>query len=177
MKTNWSYKLSKDWILTIAIIISIILLLNTKLVFYKITVPSESMYPTIKKGDKLVVTTVYNTDTLKRGDIIVFYSQERNETLVKRLIGLPGDTVEIKNSTRILINGKETPEPYVVNKGDQLGNFKVPEGKYLFMGDNRQTSLDSRMWVDPYIDKKDIKGKARFIFYPFNRFGKFVIGQ
>lgn len=77
---------SKDWLLPIFAAIILATLIN-KFVFFNITVPSGSMYPTIKIGDKITVTKVYNKSKLKRGDIIVFYSYELKMRLVKRLIG------------------------------------------------------------------------------------------
>ena len=107
---------------------------------------------------------------MKRGDIIVFYSQEFSETFVKRLIGLPGDKIEIKNGI-VFVNGEQLEEDYVKNKDKYNGTFKVPEGKYFFLGDNRPNSKDSRLWKNPYVDSSDIKGKLQFRFYPFKDFG------
>ena len=90
---------------------------------------------------------------------------------------LPGDEVVVKDKGRVFINGSEIVQPYVVNKEDLDIKFKVPQNKYLFFGDNRANSFDARRWVNPYIDGKNIKGKAQFITYPFKRFGKFVIGN
>ena len=135
------------------------------------------MYPTIKIGDRILVTRVYNKSKLKTGDIIVFQSQEKNLTLIKRLIGTPGDEVKVNDIGEVYINGKKLDETYVINKSNISKEFKVPAGKYLFFGDNRAVSDDARLWNNPYIDGKDIKGKAQVIVFPFKRFGKFVIGQ
>lgn len=161
-----------------AILAAIILAtLIYKFVFFNIKVPSESMYPTIKIGDKITVTRIYNKDKLKKGDLIVFDSDELKIPLIKRLIGLPGDEVIIKNKGQVFINGSKIEEPYVVYMEDLDKKFKIPENKYLFLGDNRANSFDARRWKNPYIDGKYIKGKAQFIIYPFKRFGKFVIGN
>ncbi|MGH4139072.1 signal peptidase I [Clostridium sp.] len=169
-------QVSKDWLLPIIAAIILATLIN-KFLFYNVKVPSESMYPTIKIGDKIVVTRVYNKGKLKRGDIIVFYSYELKEKLIKRLIGLPGDVVDVKDTGEVFINGKKIEEPYVVYKEELGKQFKVPKNKYLFFGDNRADSWDARRWENSYIDSKYIKGKAQFIVYPFKRFGKFVIGN
>jgi len=169
-------KIFSNWVFPIIAAIIIAVLIK-ELIFFQIKVPSESMYPTIKISDRIIVTRVYNKGNLKRGDLIVFESNELKETLIKRLIGIPGDEVVIKNKGKVFINGKRSEEPYVVYGEDLDKKFKVPKGKYLFLGDNRAASLDARKWVDPYIDSKDIEGKAQFIIYPFNRFGKFVIGE
>lgn len=166
----------KEWLLPILAAIILATLIN-KFLFYNIKVPSESMYPTIKIGDIITVTRVYDKSKLKRGDIIVFYSYELKERLIKRLIGLPGDDIDIKNNGQVFINGNKIEEPYVVYKEELGKQFKVPQDKYLFLGDNRANSKDARRWENSYIDSKDIKGKAQFVLYPFKRFGKFIIGN
>jgi signal peptidase I, bacterial type len=168
-------KIINDWIIPIVSAVIIALLIR-KFIFFQIEVPTTSMYPTIKAGDRIIATKIYDKSKLKRGDIVVFYSAELNDTLIKRLIGLPGDYVEIKDGS-VFINEVMYEEPYVVNKDDLGGSFEVPEGSYLFMGDNRAISYDSRRWANPYIEGKYIEGKAQFISFPFKRFGKFVTGR
>ena len=168
--------LMQEWIIPIIAALIIFFIIHT-FIFFQIRVPSESMYPTIKIGDRILVTRVYNKSKLKTGDIIVFQSQEKNLTLIKRLIGTPGDEVKVNDIGEVYINGKKLDETYVVNKSNVSKEFKVPAGKYLFFGDNRAVSDDARLWNNPYIDGKDIKGKAQVIVFPFKRFGKFVIGQ
>lgn len=161
--------LVKDWIIPIISAIIIALLINKFLIF-NAYVPSGSMIPTLNIGDKLAVTRIHNKENLKRGDIVVFYSHELGETLVKRLIGLPGDKIEIKNGV-VFINGEELKEDYVKNGDKYNGTYEVPEGKYFFLGDNRSISYDSRKWVDHYIDGSDLEGKVQFKFYPLKDFG------
>jgi signal peptidase I len=161
----------KDWILPIIAAIIIAFLIN-KLVFFNVTVPTGSMLPTINLKDKILVTRVHNKNNLKNGDVIVFHSDELNEDLIKRLIGLPNDEVEIKEDGSLYVNQKKVDESYVVYPGGKTGKFKVPEDSYFFMGDNRANSSDARYWDQPYISKNDIMGKARIIISPFSRFGK-----
>lgn len=167
-KENNFIKFFKEWIMPIISAAIIYLLLN-KFVFFNVQVPTGSMIPTINIDNRAVVTRIYNFDNLKRGDVIVFYSDELGERLVKRLIGLPGDKIEIKNGL-VSINGEQLQEDYVKNKDNYTGNFEVPKGKYFFLGDNRPVSKDARYWINPYIDSSAIEGKAQFIFYPFTDF-------
>lgn len=163
-------QLIKDWVLPIITAIVFALLIN-KFVFFNIEVPTPSMYPTIKVGDHILVTRIYNYNNIKRGDKIVFYSEELHQRLIKRAIGLPGETVEIKSDHTVWVNGSKIDEPYVKNNGGKIGIYKVPEKQYFFLGDNRADSYDSRYWANSYISIKDIQGKAHIIVYPFNRMG------
>lgn len=169
-------KIFLDWVAPILVAIVLALLIN-KFWFFTVTIPSESMVPTIKVNDRIVITRIHDRRKLKRGDIVVFYSHELEDTLIKRLIGLPGDKVEVAEGGQLFINGEKVDEPYVVYPENLKGSFTVGEDKYLFFGDYRLISDDARKWDNPYIDGKDIKGKARFIVFPFRRFGDFVIGE
>lgn len=160
----------KEWVIPILSALVIVFLLR-QFVFFNVYVPTGSMIPTINLNDKILVTRIHNYNNLKRGDIIVFYSDELGETLVKRLIGLPGDKIEIKNG-KVSVNGEELSEDYVKNKDQYNGTFEVPQGKYFFLGDNRPVSNDARYWQNHYIDSSKIEGKAQFTFYPFSDFGK-----
>ena len=111
-----------------------------------------------------------NKDSIKRGDIIVFKSEELNETVIKRVIGLPGDHVEITDGL-VKVNGEQIDESYVKNNESYNGIFDVPEGKLLFLGDNRAVSYDARYWENPYIDEDDVQGKAQLRYYPISDFG------
>lgn len=166
----------KDWIMPVASAIILALLIN-KFIFFQVSVPTKSMYPTIKPDDRIIVTRIYNKEKLKSGDIVVFYSEELGDTLIKRLIGLPGDEIKIDENRNLYINGEKQEEPYVIYNGGKGGEFKVPEDHYFFMGDNRANSWDSRYWQESFISKDDIKGKARFIVFPFDRFGEFKYGE
>lgn len=109
------------------------------------------------------------------GDILVFYHDPDNvggELYLKRLIGLPGDTIEIKEST-LYRNGEPVDEPYLhgLQMVGDYGPVTVPEEHYFFMGDNRNKSHDSRRWVNPFVPVDEVKGRAIFRYMPFNRFG------
>ncbi|MFH2118813.1 MAG: signal peptidase I [Pseudomonadota bacterium] len=156
---------------------------------YKI--PSGSMKPTLLIGDHILVSkfnygvrlpllrsTLIPVGTPKRGDIVVFiYPEDRSKDFIKRLIGLPGDTIEIRNK-KILLNGlpwSDTRGVYVdnliisgaVQPRDNFGPATVPEGSLFVMGDNRDESYDSRFWG--FVPMKDVLGKALIIYWSWNR--------
>ena len=158
-----------DWVIPIFIAIVLAICINKFLIF-KVYIPSSSMVPTLNVDDRLLVTRVYNPEKLQRGDIVVFDSDELNESVIERLIGLPGDTIKI-DGTAVYVNGKKLDEPYVEYPLESYGTYKVPEGKYFFLGDNRANSNDSRFWKDPYIDADKIQGKAQIKIYPLSQIG------
>lgn len=163
--------LFSNWLIPIILAILLAVIIN-KFILYKIVVPSPSMSPTVEVGNQLFVTKVYNTSNIKRGDVLVFNSDELHELLLKRVIGLPGDNVEIKKDGAVYVNGEKIKEDYVKYPGGKTDmSFNVPEGKFLMLGDNRANSDDARYWANPYIDSKDIDAKAQIIIYPFNRIG------
>ncbi|MDZ4991969.1 signal peptidase I [Clostridium perfringens] len=160
----------KEYALIICAAIVLTLLIN-KFLFFKIVVPTSSMAPTIEPGDQLFATRIHNLSNIKRGDMIVFYSNEFDEKMIKRLIGLPGDKVEIKEDGTVYVNNERLDEPYIKYPGGKVNmNFEVPEEKYLLLGDNRNGSEDARYWNDKYIDGDDILGKAQITVWPLNRF-------
>lgn len=166
---NTKLNFLKDWIIPIIIAVVLAILINRFLIF-RVYIPSSSMAPTLNVNDRLLVTKVYKPENLKRGDIVVFNSKELDEIVIKRLIGLPGDEIRF-DGTSVYVNGKKLDEPYVKNPMEFYGTFKVPEGKYFFLGDNRANSNDARFWKNPYINGDQILGKAQVKIYPFNEIG------
>ncbi|MBN1066057.1 signal peptidase I [Clostridium botulinum] len=158
----------KEWGLTIISAIVIGLLL-WKFLIYTVWITSGSMIPTLEVKDRLIATRVHNPENLNRGDIVIFDSDELKEILIKRLIGLPGDHIEIKNGI-VSVNGEQLVEDYVKNNEDYDRIFDVPEGEYFFLGDNRANSDDSRYWKNPYIKSEKIQGKAKVKIYPISDF-------
>ncbi|MGB4438383.1 MAG: signal peptidase I [Sedimentibacter sp.] len=161
----------KEWVVPVAIALIIVLFLN-KFVFILVTVPTGSMEDTIMPGDRLYVNELFDIEDAKRGDILVFKSDELdNKRLVKRLIGLPGETVEVMTDGSVYINGEKLDEPYAAESAGEAKTFKVPDNSYFFLGDNRPISYDARYWENSYIDESKIIGKVIFRFFPFNRVG------
>jgi signal peptidase I len=156
-------------------------------------IPSLSMFPTLKIGDHLLVSklsygvrlpffvdSVTLFDTPSRGDIVVFTRPDEPQTtedessinIIKRVIGLPGDTVEVRD-TRVFINGKVLDEPYArwQEHGIIDGYFgpeTIPPGHVFLLGDNRDHSKDSRFWREPFLDIHRIKGRALIIYWSWD---------
>ncbi len=139
-------------------------------------VPTGSMIPTLIGGvegefnDRLFVNKfVYDFVPPKRGDIVVFESPHQdNKDYVKRCVGLPNETIEIKkgvvyiNSKELVLAGVDVQRDY-----DFYGPIRIPDDHYFMLGDNRSMSQDSRYWG--FVPRKSIIGKALFIFWPFKR--------
>jgi signal peptidase I len=141
------------------------------------TVPTGSMENTIEPGDHLFgLRLAYQFSEPQRGDIVIFnFPDDETQKYVKRIIGLPGEKVNISDG-KIYINDSKTPleedylkETWVRAVGPY--EFNVPEDSYLVLGDNRNDSYDARYWENTYVSQDAIIGKAYMIYYPFNRFG------
>ncbi len=158
-----------SWVLII-VVAYVLAYIVTHFLIIKAIVPTGSMEPTINVNDMLVGNRLcYVFDEPERGDIVIFeYPDNPEENYVKRLIGLPGDTVEMKDGY-VYLNGSETPldEPYLkCKRKGNYGPYEVPEGGYFMLGDNRNNSLDSRFWQNTFVTKDQIIGKVWFRYKP-----------
>ncbi|HWT76619.1 MAG TPA: signal peptidase I [Mobilitalea sp.] len=152
-----------SWVLVFAIAFALALFIN-RFVYLNVDVPSGSMEKTIMVGDKVgTYRLAYLFGNPKRGDIIVFpFPDDESVDYIKRIIGLPGETIEGKNGL-VYIDGKPLKEPYVTSKLDSdFGPYKVPADSYFMMGDNRNISADSRYWNNKFVKRDKIIGKALF---------------
>ncbi|MCD8074675.1 MAG: signal peptidase I [Lachnospiraceae bacterium] len=135
-------------------------------------VSGTSMEPTLEDGDVIVLLKSGNYRT---GDLCAFYYQ--NKLLLKRVIGVPGDVIDIDTDGNVSVNGEVLEEPYVTNLSlgecDLTFPYQVPENRYFVMGDNRSTSIDSRSSVIGCIEKDQIVGKAVLCVWPTGRWGTF----
>ena len=151
------------FVVVVVLVVNNFLLINAK-------IPSESMEQTIMTGDRVFGNRLaYVFGDPERYDIIIFkYPDNEKELFIKRIIGMPGETVEIKDG-KVYINGSKeplkdsfTPETPV---GD-YGPYTVPENSYFVRGDNRNYSKDSRFWNNPYVAEDKILGKAVLKYFP-----------
>jgi len=165
-----------DWTKHIAIALVIAFIL-ARFVIVNANIPTSSMEPTIMVNDRIIAGRLnYMFSEPKRGDIVVFkYPDDESVLFVKRIIGLPGDTVSISKGS-VYINDQKLDEPYLTTTiVGNFGPYTVPEGSYFMMGDNRNNSKDSRYWNNTFVKKDKILGKALFKYYPiqdFKLFGK-----
>ncbi|MCQ4725949.1 signal peptidase I [Anaerotignum faecicola] len=158
-----------SWIKTILLALVLAYCINT-FVIVNATVPTGSMENTIMPKDRIIALRLaYDFGKPQRGDIAVFkYPDNESLLYVKRVIGLPGETVEIKDGL-VYINGADEPlaDEYVKETpyGD-FGPYEVPEGHYFMLGDNRNESLDSRFWINKFVEEDKILGKVYLKYFP-----------
>ena len=189
-----------------AIVIALLLALFIRaFIVQAFKIPSGSMIKTLLIGDHILVNKfifgprfdiadlvnfrLFGLSKPKRGDVVVFLApQETSKDYIKRVIGLPGETIEVRNR-QVFINGEALPQgdyvyfagPYPVPALDNFGPLQIPEGRYFMMGDNRENSNDSRVWGT--VPFELIKGKAFVIYWSWdgpdfrvrwNRLGKVI---
>jgi signal peptidase I len=164
-----------EWLAIIAVALSVALLVRATVV-QAFWIPSTSMTPTLKVGDRLLVDKVsFQVREIHRGEIIVFERPatvtEEFKDLIKRVVGLPGDTVE-GHDGGVYVNGKRLDEPYLP-AGLTTKDFppqQVPIDNYFVMGDNREVSWDSRYWGT--VERKLVVGKAMVRVWPPTQIGR-----
>lgn len=197
MQNTWLWQ-QRENITTLVVAILLALLLRTFVAEAR-WIPSESMLPTLEVGDRLIVEKIsYRLHAPERGDIVVFYPPEHvgfREAYIKRLIGLPGDRIEVRIGEGVYVNGEFLDEDYTVEPpnlrgypgGDllTLGDISqfpvpantanaaiiVPPDSYFMMGDNRNNSQDSHVWG--FVPTDNIIGRTAVRFWPPQRLGVF----
>lgn len=185
---------TRETIETFAIAIGLALLVRATVAEARY-IPSDSMLPTLEKGDRLIVEKItYHFGQPDRGDIVVFYPPdgsgfEPGNAFIKRVVGLPGENIRVTEG-KVFINDKPLTEPYELEPPDYKlpdmdhdrmttywqsipteaeGGFQIPKGHVFVMGDNRNNSMDSHVWG--FLPIKNIIGKATVRFWPPNRLG------
>jgi signal peptidase I len=169
-KSRWMREL-REWTVSLAAA-TVVALLIQNYAFAQTEVKNVSMQSTLTEGQRLIEDKIsYRFEKPDRGDIVIINGPENDKRLIKRVIGLPGDILDMKDGD-VYINGNRLEEPYV--KGRTFPNglslpYTVPDGKVFVMGDNREHSLDSRE-LGP-IDLASIEGRAVFRLWPLDKFG------
>ena len=175
---NWKSELI-SWIQIIIAAAVIALFLNSCIIANS-QIPSESMENTIMAHDRVIGSRLsYLFSEPERGDVIIFHYPDDptgDTYYVKRVIGLPGDVIDIHDGG-VYLNGSDTPldEPYIKEPMETDPNhplhFEVPEDSYFMMGDNRNDSWDARFWENTWVTKDKLIAKVLFRYYPFNNMG------
>ncbi len=159
---------TRDLLIAIGLALVIIVFL-----YQPVKVEGTSMAPLLSDQERIFINKfVYRFEPIQRGDIVVFwYPLDRTKSFIKRVVGLPGETVEIRQGA-VYVNGKVVPEPYVPPQYEDLSDFgpvRVPRDSYFVMGDHRVSSNDSRVFGP--VASRFIYGRAVFAYWPVDHFG------
>lgn len=161
-------RILKNTICSLIVVAAAAVLLAT-LFFPVLQVSGDSMEPTL--WDKDIIFLI-KTDRYETGDLVSFSWQ--NKLLIKRIIGVPGDLIDMDDNGQVYVNGKKLNEPYVdepaLGECDMTFPYQVPENRYFLLGDHRSVSIDSRSSAIGCIEKEQIIGKVFWRVWPLNRF-------
>ncbi|HVB62738.1 MAG TPA: signal peptidase I [Ktedonobacteraceae bacterium] len=160
--------LAREIVETVALTLIIFVVIHFAVQSYRISGPS--MQPGLQNNEYVLVNKIaYIFHPPERGDIIVFhYPLDTTRDFIKRVIGLPGDTITV-NSNTVWVDGVKLNEPYVSAESNSEGQtWKVPQGDYFVMGDNRPISDDSRTWG--FVPQSDLVGKVVLLYWPISGF-------
>lgn len=160
--TGWIQVLSET-LQVIVLAVLLYFLIDTFIA--RVRVENISMLPTLKPGEFVIVSKIaYRAGSIQRGDVIVFrYPMNPREDYIKRVIGLPGDRVEIRGGV-VYVNGQPLIEPYISGPPNYEGAWEVPEGQLFVLGDNRNQSSDSHSWG--FVPVENVVGKALVVYWP-----------
>lgn len=148
------------------ILIIIIVVVIRTFIMTPVKVDGDSMYNTLSDNDILIL---YKLSSIERFDIVVLKETDNNETIIKRVIGMPNDKIKIRNN-KIYVNNKIIEDEYAYGQTSDYDEITLGEDEYFVLGDNRLISKDSRYFGA--IKKDDIKGKAIFRLFPISSIGK-----
>ena len=159
----------KDWVVSIVIAVVLAMIIRTFVVELYL-VEGPSMRPTLQHAQRLVVNKfIYHFRAPEKGEVLIFrYPKDPSRDFIKRVIAVPGDTIEIKDGN-VFVNGELQNEDYILSKcrGD-YPKSTIPEGHIFVMGDNRNNSEDSRFPDVGFVPFDLIKGKAMLVFWPLD---------
>ncbi|MFA5375153.1 MAG: signal peptidase I [Dehalococcoidia bacterium] len=147
------------------LVVALLIFFGVQAIIESRVVEGSSMETNLHDGERLIVVkAAYWFGEPQRGDVIIFtHPLDPGRTLVKRVIGLPGEQIEIKNGV-VYINGSSLDEPYIKGTTSSLSRTEVPDGYYFVMGDNRQASSDSRSWG--LLPEGNIIGRVWLLYWP-----------
>lgn len=162
----------RSWTRDLAIALGLAIVVMIFL-YQPVKVEGTSMYPLLSDQERIFINKfVYRFEPIERGDVIVFwYPLDRSKSFIKRVVGLPGETIEIRTG-HVYINGHELADQYVPSgylDGSNSGPHKIPADSYWVMGDHRDSSNDSRVFGA--VARQYIYGKAVFAYWPVDHFG------
>jgi signal peptidase I len=162
----------RSWTRDLAVALGLALVIIIFL-YQPVKVEGTSMAPLLSDQERIFINKfVYRFEPIERGDVIVFwYPLDRSKSFIKRVIGLPGETIELRGG-HLYVDGKERPEIYIPASyldGSSYGPLTVPSEQYFVMGDHRDSSNDSRMFGP--VGRPYIYGKAVFAYWPVDHFG------
>jgi signal peptidase I len=164
-----------SWVrdLAFSVLLAVILIV---FIYQPVKVEGTSMMPALTDQERIFInkfTYRFGTGNIERGDLVVFFFPlDHTKSYIKRVIGLPGDTIQVDNGT-VYLNGDLLNEPYVPDlyrDKVSLGPVTVPPDNYFVLGDHRSSSNDSRAWGT--VDRKYIYGKAVFVYWPLDKMGR-----
>ncbi|WP_027406699.1 signal peptidase I [Anaerovibrio sp. RM50] len=159
----------RDWVISIAVAVALAMFIRTFVVELYL-VDGPSMMPTLEHQQRLVVNKfVYKMRAPERGEILIFqYPRDKSRDFIKRVIAVPGDTIEIKDHN-VYVNGELQNEDYILAKSRMdYPKTTIPEGHVFVMGDNRNNSEDSRFPDVGFVPYELLKGKAMLVFWPLS---------
>lgn len=163
-----------SWVVCICGAVLAALLLRL-FVFELVRVDGPSMQPTLANNQTVFVEKISSSrGDIERFDVVIVHYPGREGAYIKRVVGLPGDTIEIRNDGHLYINGEQQEEPYILEQFIIPGYdpYVVPDDCYFVMGDNRNDSMDSRSENVGPIPKDEVIGHALFVIWPLNQFKK-----
>jgi signal peptidase I len=158
------------WLIDAAetIILALVMFVIINALTSRVRVENISMQPTLQPGELLLVSKLaYNLGEPKHGDVVIFHAPNNpGEDYIKRIIGVPGDLVEVADN-QVTVNGIVLEEPYIAASPVYIGTWTVPEDSLFVLGDNRNSSSDSHAWG--FVPMDEVIGKALFVYWPFDQ--------
>jgi len=150
------------------IVLAVVLYFLIDSVIARVRVENISMLPTLQPGEFILVNKLaYKLSDIRGGDIIIFhFPQDPREEYIKRVIGVPGDVINVQNNN-VFVNNRALTEPYISAAPQYTGSWTVPQGQVFVLGDNRNQSSDSHSWG--FVPVENVVGKALVIYWPFDQ--------